>query len=271
MSLTRSGELGTFAWYYDPIEQRLMTPPGPFGAYAVFPCLPYLYPQDREFAVRLYELAMRRLGWNNPGRPLIKLQPEPRYLCTAMWMAHEIGDTATEDRLRDFAESEYQPRFFGDENDRFAFWFGYDSTWPRGQNNAIVMLAESASPGAWWRVFNEPRPAPVSEPVLRGVDYPGVGIRRARNDMDRGVLRIETTAGVPSRRGEPTSFTIHQIPGPAEVSVTVDGQDSAGWRVTGGDSIRLDLDIGDHQIRVAFPGGGSRPNSRPRRRGATLR
>jgi hypothetical protein len=26
----------------------------------------------------------------------------------------------------------------------------------------------------------------------------------------------------------------------------------------GGDSIRLDLDIGDHQIRVAFPGGGLR-------------
>jgi hypothetical protein len=80
--------------------------------------------------------------------------------------------------------------------------------------------------------------------------------------MARRVLCIETTAGTPSRRGEPTSFTIHQIPSPAEVSVTVDGQDSAGWQVAGGDCIRLDLDIGDHQVRVAFPGGGSRP-SRP--------
>jgi hypothetical protein len=42
------------------------------------------------------------------------------------------------------------------------------------------------------------------------------------------------------------------------VSVTVDSHDSAGWRVTGDNSIRLDLDIGDHQIRVAFPGGSSR-------------
>jgi hypothetical protein len=180
-----------------------------------------------------------------------------------MWMAREIGDTATEDRIRDFAESEYQPRFFGEENDRFAFWFGYDSTWPRGQLNATMMLAESASPGAWWRVFNEPRPATASEPVLRGVDYPGIGIRRAQNDMARGVLSIETTAATPSRRTEPTSFTVDQLPSPAEVSVRIDGQDSAGWQITGADSIRLDLDIGDHQIHVAFP-GGPRPGSPPR-------
>lgn len=126
------------------------------------------------------------------------------------------------------------------------------------------MLAESGGPGAWWRVFNEPPLAPASQPALRGIDYPSIGIRRAHNDMANGILSIETTAGTPSRRGEPTSFTIHQIPSPAQVSVTVDGQDSAGWQVTGGDSVRLDLDIGDHQIRVAFPGGGSRQSS-PRR------
>jgi hypothetical protein len=79
--------------------------------------------------------------------------------------------------------------------------------------------------------------------------------------MAQRVLTIETTAVTPSRRGDPTSFTINQLPSPAEVSVTVDGQASAGWRVTGGNSIRLDLDIGDHQIRVAFPGCGSRESS----------
>lgn len=154
--------------------------------------------------------------------------------------------------------SEYQPRFFGEENDRFGFWFGYDSTWPRGQINAILMLAESGAPGAWWRIFNEPLPASTSEPRLRDVDYPGIGIRRARNDMVHRVLDIETTAATPSRRGTPTSFTIDRLPAPAGVSVTVDNQDSAGWHVTGADSIQLDLDIDDHRIRVAFPGGSSR-------------
>jgi hypothetical protein len=82
--------------------------------------------------------------------------------------------------------------------------------------------------------------------------------------MAQHVLTIETTAATPSRRGDSTSFTIDQLPSPAEVSVIVDSQDSAGWHVTGGNSIQLDLDIGDHQIRVAFPDGGSREN-RPRK------
>ncbi|MEU1625040.1 hypothetical protein ABZ746_06785 [Streptomyces sp. NPDC020096] len=261
MSLTSSGELRTFALYYDPMEQRLHSLPGPSVAHGVFPCLLYLYPQDREFALWIYELAMRRLGWSDPDLPLSRLHPDPNHLSTALWMAHEVKDTATEDRIRDFVEREYQPRFFGEENDRFAFWFGYDSTWPRGQVNATLMLAESGSPGAWWRIFNEPRLASASEPQLRGVDLPNIGIRRAQNDMAHRVLSIETAAAIPSRRGKPTSLTIDQLPSPAEVSVTVDNQDSTGWQVTGGDSIRLDLDIGDHHIRVAFPGGSSRHSS----------
>lgn len=83
---------------------------------------------------------------------------------------------------------------------------------PRGQVNAMMMLAECASPGAWWRVFNEPKVALASEPTLRDVDYPSIGIRRARNDMTQHVLTIETTAATPSRRGDPTGFTIDQLP-----------------------------------------------------------
>ncbi|MEV6041211.1 hypothetical protein AB0L65_59630 [Nonomuraea sp. NPDC052116] len=257
ISLTRTGELDTFAFYYDPVEQRRMSLPGPLVAYDALPCLLYLYPQDREFAAWLYELSMRRLGWNDPDEPLSKLDLDPHQLCTALWMAREVGDTGTEDRIRAIAERDFQPRFFGEENDRFAFWFGYDSTWPRGQLNATMMLTECAGPGAWWRVFNEPQPASASEPVLRGIDYPSIGVRRAQNDMARHVLTIETTAATPSRRGDPTSFTIDRLPGPAEVSITVDGHDWSGWHVTSGNSIQLDLDIGEHQIRIAFPGDGS--------------
>ncbi|MEV4127268.1 hypothetical protein [Nocardia sp. NPDC049707] len=105
----------------------------------------------------------------------------------------------------------------------------------------------------------QPRLALTSGPELRGVDYPNIGIRRAQNDMTRHVLTIETTAATPSRRGKPTSFTIDQLPSPAEASITVDGQDTAGWHVIGDNSIELNLDIGDHQIRVASPNGGSQP------------
>ncbi|MFE7566082.1 hypothetical protein ACFU76_03820 [Streptomyces sp. NPDC057539] len=258
MSLTSTGELSTFALYYDPIEQRLHSLPGPSVAHGVFPCLLYMYPQDREFSLWLYELAMRRLGWADPDLPLGKLRADPNHLSTALWMAHETADTATEDRIREYVEREYQPRFFGAENDRFGFWFGYDSTWPRGQINATLMLVESGTPGAWWRIFNEPLPATASEPRLSGVDYPALGIRRARNDMVHRVLDIETTAATPSRRGTPTTLTVDRLPAPAAVSVTVDGRDTAGWHITGNDSIQLDLDIDDHRIRIAFPDGGSR-------------
>jgi hypothetical protein len=198
---------------------------------------------------------MRRLGWNEPDVSLSTLHIEPRQLSSALWMAREVGDTTTEDRVRAVAQTRFQPRYFGEENDRFAFWFGYDSTWPRGQVNATTMLIEAGSPGAWWRVFNEPAPTLASQPTLRGVDYPSIGIRLARSDMAQRVLTIHTTAATPSRRGDPTCFTIDQLPSPAEVTVIVDGQDAAGWRVTGPDSIQLNVDIGDHQIRVAFPGG----------------
>jgi hypothetical protein len=261
MSLADDGELDTFALYYDPVEERLMTLPGPLVAYGVFACLLLLYPQDRGFAVWLYDLGMRRLGWKNPDVPLAKLHIDPHELSTALWMAREVGDSATEVRIRAIAESDFQPRFFGDENDRFAFWFGYDSTWPRGQLNAAMMITECGSQGAWWRAFNEPRLGLASEPTVRGIDYPSVGIRRAGNDMAGHVLTVQTTAATPSRRGDQTSLTIDKLPGPAAASVTVDGHNSGRWQVTGPDSIQLDLDIGDHLIRVAFPGGGSAHSS----------
>src|SRR5262249_60119673 len=92
----------------------------------------------------------------------------------------------------------------------------------------------------------------------RGADYPGAGIRRARNDMTQRVLTIETTAGTPSRRGEPTSFTIDQVPSPAEASVTVDGHGSASWQVSGDDSLPPAPGIGRPPSPLAPPRGRAR-------------
>jgi hypothetical protein len=87
---------------------------------------------------------------------------------------------------------------------------------------------------------------------LRGVDYPKIGIRRAQNDMTRGILKIETTVATPSRRGDLTSFTIDHLPNPADVWITVDTIDYARWRVSGADSIEIEIEINDHQIRIGF-------------------
>ena len=196
MRLTRRGELDWFALYYDPIEERVATVEA-LSAYYALIITPYVYPQQREFAALLYERAIRRLGWDDPSQAVVQLIRDPRFLAAALFMARELGDTTTEARVSAVAERDFEPRFFGDEDDRFAFWFGLDSPWPRGQLNAMMMLSECGSPGAWWRVFNEPNRVRHDEPTVRDVDYPALGIVRARNDGACGLLEVETVAGTP--------------------------------------------------------------------------
>ena len=261
MRLTHRGELDWFALYYDPIEERVATVET-MSAYFALIITPYVYPQQREFAELLYELAVHRLAWDNPSRPVLQLVRDPRFLAAALFMARELGDTTTEARLRTVAEHDFEPRFFGAEQDRFAFWFGLDSPWPRGQLNAMMMLSECGPPGAWWRVFNEPNHAMHDEPTVRDVDYPALGIVRARNDVSAGSLEVETVAATPSRRGDPTRFTVDRLPDPAAVRLTIDGQDFSRWRVTGPDSIEIEADIGEHVFRLVVGQRHSAPPGR---------
>jgi hypothetical protein len=252
MEIDRDGNLAWFVLYYDPIEQRAETFPHKVTAYSALTVLLYLYPQDRAFAEQLYTLSMRLLAWSDPSRPVLDLVDHPLNLATALFIARELGDSTTEARLREVAETKYEPHFFGAENDRFAFGLGIDSEWPRGQVNSILMLSECSGPGAWWRVFNEPNVKMHNEPTVCDVDYPNLGIRRAQNDMVRGVLEIETIAATPSRRGTATQFTVKGLPDPANVVVTVDDQKFTRWHVTASDAIRIETDVHEHQFRVAF-------------------
>jgi hypothetical protein len=249
MGLKPNGDLDWFAFYYDPIEEKAATLPEPYNA-LIF--LHMLYPQDREWGTRLYELCARGLGFSEPRYPVVRIAQDPRMLLTALVLAREVGDDTTEKRLREVVEIEFQPRWFGPENDRFGFWFGLDEPWPRGQLNAMVMMAEAGEPGAWSRVFNEPLAGVHAEPTVRGVDYPNLGISRARNRMPRRLLEVTTTAATPSRRGSRTTFTVDRLPDPAAVTITLDGQPHPHWRVTAADSVQVDLDIDTHHLLLRF-------------------
>jgi hypothetical protein len=114
------------------------------------------------------------------------------------------------------------------------------------------MMAEAGAPGAWSRVFNEPLTTVHSEPTVRGVDYPNLGIKHARNDMARRLLNVVTTAATPSQRGTRTTITVERLPRPAAITVSLDAQDHPHWRVTGTDSVEIDLDIDDHHLLLHF-------------------
>ena len=252
MGRDRKGRIDWVAFYYDPIEDATMTFPGAVNGYSALVLVHYLYPQNPQLGIDLYESAMRQLGWSNPKVPVVQLADDPQLLSTALWMAREIGDTVTWDRLREVSESQFEPRYFGDGDSRFAFWLGESTPWPRGQINATMMMTECAEPGAWSRVFTSPNTTMYDEPTVRDLDYPLIGVRRTRHDGARRVLEIDTYAATPSQRGAPTSFTVDNLPPGSSVSLDVDGRRSDTWERIKPDAVAIDVDVDTHRISLTY-------------------
>lgn len=252
MGRDKNGRIDWVAFYYDPIEDATMTFPGPVNGYSALVLLHYLYPQNPQLGIDLYESAMRRLGWSNPNIPVVQLADDPQLLSTGLWMARELGDTTTWDRLRQVSENDFEPRHFGEDDSRFAYWLGEDVRWPRGQVNATMMMIECAEPGAWSRVFNAPNTALYSEPTVHDMDYPQIGVRRTHFDSRRQELEVDTFAATPSRRGEPTTFQISNLPSRCDISLTIDGQAASTMRQTDPGSIAIDTTVDAHRIRVTY-------------------
>lgn len=252
MGRDRQGRLDWVAFYYDPIEEVTMTFPGPVNGYSALVLVHYLYPQDPALGIELYETAMRQLGWGDPTVPVVQLADDPQLLSTALWMAREVGDTVTWDRLREVAETTFEPRFFGEDGTRFGFWPFPDEPWPRGQVNATMMMIECAEPGAWSRVFTAPRTEIHDEPTVRDVDYPKIGIRRTHHDAGLGELEIDTVATTPALRGTATTFTVDRLPSSDVLTIEIDNRPHERWRRTGPGSVEIDVPIDDALLRVSY-------------------
>ncbi|MDJ0867675.1 MAG: hypothetical protein QNK03_16345 [Myxococcota bacterium] len=245
------GGLQNFPFYYDPIEDVICGFPDPLVAMAALSITPYLVPQHPEFGRYLYEEAVRKLGWNDPSKPIVELFPDPRFISVALLVAQDLGDETTAKRLARHAEEKFDPRWFGEENDRFGWWFGLDEPWPRGQLSALQMVCDAAGPGAWSRAFREPNLQKFDEPTVEGVDYPSLAIRRAWNDPDEGVLLVGTCVGTPSRRGVATTFRVAQLPEASCTQVCCDGEAFPRWRVIDERTIEIETDVDAHEFRIA--------------------
>ncbi|MGQ0698641.1 MAG: linalool dehydratase/isomerase domain-containing protein [Panacagrimonas sp.] len=250
MGMDRKGNLDWFAFYYDPLEKSLYSFRDDIAAYGALCITQYVYPQDKAFGTQLYEMAMRKLGWNDPKKPLLQLHPDPRWATLGLLMAREVGDSVTEDRLRKLAEETFEPKFFGAENDRFAWWFKLGGEWPRGQLSSLMMLNELGDRGAWSKVFNKPNLDKFSAPTVSGVDYPTLGLSQCWNDPDAGALWVETYAATPSRRGAATTWKVSGLPDPASVRVSLDDSEFSAWSVSGADSIEIRSDVNTHRFCI---------------------
>jgi hypothetical protein len=156
------------------------------------------------------------------------------------------------------AERDFEPRFFGPDSEMFGWFFGNGEPWPRGQLASLMMLSELGEPGAWGRVFTQPNRAKFDQPTVAGVDYPRLGICQAWNDLEAGVLWVETYPATLAARGAPTAFSVSRLPHAAEIEISCDGAEFPGWRVSGPDSIEITTTVESHRfrIRTRFHGAG---------------
>ena len=191
MTLTPDGRLQSMAIYIDPIEQH----PHHGGPAAGLAPSFYILPQNRQLAEMLYDAGVEALGWRNPDTEI--QIGDPRMPAIVLNLARELGDDVVASRLREIADTAFDPRRFGTDDSEFGYWFGLDEDYPRGQLSGLVICADVGEPGAWSRVFNEPNLEKFDQPTVAGVDFPKLGISEAWNDSATGLLRVSTYAAEP--------------------------------------------------------------------------
>ena len=246
------GNDGRLEWvtrYYDPIVNHKANGGPGAGVGVAF----LLLPQDRETATLLYESAANALGWNDPS-------VEIRASAPGLVMARELGDYTSLARLRAAAEREYDPRFFGERNEKFGWWFGLNEAYPRGQQSASMMVAEVGDGDAWNRAFDAPHMDKFDAPTVEGVDFPALGVYQAWNDIESGALHVGTYAAAPERRGSDTSWRVTNLPDPNDVFILCDGAPFTRFAADGPNAIRVDgvIDLHRYQIFTGYRGSDAR-------------
>lgn len=238
MGINEANELEWMTAYYDPLEDFKVNGPGAGGLLAAF----YLLPQSPEIATFIYEAAANAAGWRDSKR---QIQADT----SGLIMARALGDHTAVARLSAAAERAFEPKWFGDDMDRFGWWFNLGEPWPRGQRSAQMMISEIGE-GNWLEAFQVKHMDKYSAPTVEGIDFPNLGVDQAWNDKDSGVLHVGTYAADRQRRGHETSFRITALPNVDDVFVLVDGAPLQNIEVLNANTIMIPSTIDDHRFQI---------------------
>jgi hypothetical protein len=258
MKISRDGKLEAVTRYYDPLVDYKLNIAPDAGVNIAF----LLVPQQRELATLIYDAAANALGWRNPAVPI-------RASAQGLLMARELGDHAVVSRLGAAAENEYEPRFFGDRDEKFGWFFHLNEAYPRGQQSATMMVSEVGDEGAWTRAFEAAHRDKFSAPTVEGIDFPSLGVYQAWNDRSTGMLRVGTYAATPDRRGAETSWRVTNLPDAGDVSVRCDGQPFTRLEIVGSHAIRLNTTVDTHAFEILTRYRGAKREANPEQREAT--
>jgi hypothetical protein len=248
----RGGDIESFAFYYDPIEKVAYTMPDKLAGYGTLAPLFYLYPQAPEFGQELYESGIRQLGWREKTGTFVQAIDDPRWFSLVLMLARELGDVTTEIRLASVAEREYGENFFGDDPDRFAWQFGAEEPYPRGQLNGLMILSEIGERGAWTSVYRDDYRPQFDLPTVEGVDYPALGVSEAINDAQSGELYVSTYAATASLRGQKTRWRVSGLHGSESVEVYHGNALYHDWRRLDDARIEIESTIDSHRFRIVW-------------------
>ena len=259
MEFGANGEIKSAPLYFDPIAKCVhrQVPLANLGTAM------YMSPQYREVALSLYEGAVSSVAFNKAYAPIYPLRKEQvRNYTMAYLLALEFGDLTTVKRMQRALGQRSEPRWFGDGEDEFGYFFNFGEAWPRGQESALLMVADFIGEGTWSATFNSVDSDRFNAPTVLGVDFPRLGVSEAFNDPDNAILTIGIYAASTTARGERTSFRVTKLPSAGDVKVLRDGQPYRGWQIVDETTIAIDSTIRQHRFEISTgyrPGIASPP------------
>lgn len=243
----KNGSLEWVTMYFDEINDHHHRTVPTHGLAVSF----YAKPQDPQFAELLYRGAINFLGWDNPSIPITnEFMPDPRMFALGLTMSKEFDDQITHERLRKYAEENFEPQFFGINDSQFGFWFNLGEKWPRGQLSALAMCAEVCEPEAWESLFNKPNLTKFYSPSIKGVDFPSVSIEKAFHDDRKGRLHFSISDGDKTKTNKKTNIEVFNLPDANEITVLCDGMKFNEYKILDNSRISINTQVRKHSFEI---------------------
>ena len=243
----KNGSLEWVTMYFDEINDHHHRTVPTHGLAVSF----YAKPQDPQFAELLYRGAINFLGWDNPSIPITnEFMPDPRMFALGLTMSKEFDDQITHERLRKYAEENFEPQFFGTNDSQFGFWFNLGEKWPRGQLSALAMCAEVCEPEAWESLFNKPNLTKFYSPSIKGVDFPSVSIEKAFHDDRKGKLHFSISDGDKTKTNKKTNIEVFNLPDANEITVLCDGMKFNEYKILDNSRISINTQVRKHSFEI---------------------
>jgi Linalool dehydratase/isomerase len=248
------GRLQSITSYYDPIEKFHNGGNVAGGLNTAH----LMLPQNPELGRLIYDAAANALGWRNATGDV-------RASTTGLVMAREMGDDVAYERLRAAAEREYEPKFFGQHQEQFGWFFNNKEGFPRGQGSAMLMAAEIGGRGDWTRAFEARHQDKYTAPTIEGIEFPSLGVSQAWNDRAAGVLHVGTYAAAPEKRGAATRWRVTNLPSTTNLTLRLNGQPFTRFAVVDPRTVEVTSTIDVHQFEIVtgYRGDGTRAEVGP--------